>query len=170
MGKLKLLNALAHNMGHSYLSTYHYHICGYMADWLYQIARIKSLQQIEISIAPQLIISPAEADFLALKYFIPPLIKKLEVNLQTLKISKEIVKEFCMIFTFAHERNEKIVYCDSHIIVNDGKIFTGKKIREIAYENDFDPTSITNTIISRKSNNPLTYLVGRIKNLYAKLL
>ncbi|MRG46889.1 hypothetical protein GFS24_17340 [Chitinophaga sp. SYP-B3965] len=139
MPKRKKLNGLPHNLTRSLFGTERYYVCGYMGDWLFNMARQLNISEVTIDILSANI-DPAQLN-------IPPLIMHIK-DLQPI-IQKElnahgfpadfIVEAKIRIQFLDPTIYRKTFHCFPTLTDKDGRKYAPGRIVESAYEEMFDP-------------------------------
>jgi len=137
MAKKKNLNGLPNNLKQQYFSTLFYYDKGYMADWIWNVAKEKNVSDIQIDIINETV-TPKDLQ-------IQPLTTQLIRLQQTIK--KElvnngfaddfIVKAKFEIYITPENREQKMFGVFVTLEDKDGKIYRSKPYAEMAYETDF---------------------------------
>jgi len=139
MPRRRTINGLPHNLTKSYFGTLRYSGRGYMADWLFNAARILHVQTVTLDIMNSTI-DPKELEKL-------PLMDHLK-NLKTI-IQKElsqngfdgdfIVDAKIKVLIPDFDIYAQTLYCYPELIDKEGRRYAPGRIIESAYEQNFDP-------------------------------
>jgi hypothetical protein len=159
MPKNKKLNGLPHNLTNSFFGTERYYSCGFMADWIYNAARILNITECTIDILNQNI-SPNELNLHPLLINLKDLPTIINKELIGNGLPADFITEAKIRIEFTNfESNLKTFNCFPSLTDKEGNIYDKVQILEKAYENIFNPF-VSKNVQYKKPN-----LLDKIKTL-----
>jgi hypothetical protein len=151
MPKRKNLNGLPHNLINSYFGTLAYYKCGYMADWLANVARHLNINEAILDLL-NVTIDPPEFNIRPLLINLAYLKPIIERELKGNGFSPDYIIDAKIRILFLNaENNRQIMHCFTTLKGRDGNIIESGPIVEVAFETSFNPFDENNILPNRNT-------------------